>query len=328
MASLELVLDIRDFSGKIYDQLLKVFSNTTFPYEMYNSSLNFTPSLKYKVKTLKGGHEFSDIKLSFSSEMAAEIDLDDNQILYYDGPKNHDKSEISVKKLRKFFRYDVLDEDFLGEIELFCVRMTHTIILTMPWIDINMARFTVFLNQKEYISKTFIDQLIHKESYNKWPCLFKSKLNIMQTWNWLNKNNIHDTDNSLCPVVSILSYILNRDYHEILLYSVIGLEALFGNRNNNRGISFTLQNRIHKAFPVISMEQIKKIYKARSSVTHGDAEIGTYNLLLELMYGNFKFREEAILASAIFIETIRMLIANNAKKMIFKEKLEVDYSFE
>jgi hypothetical protein len=46
------------------------------------------------------------------------------------------------------------------------------------------------------------------------------------------------------------------------------------------------------------------------------------------MYGKFKIREEVILASAVFIETIRMLIANNAIVMTFIEKLEVDYSFE
>ena len=206
--------------------------------------------------------------------------------------------------------------------------MTLAIILTMPWIDINTAHFTIYLNHKEFKNKSYITYPIHEEAYEQWPSLFKTNLNIIQTWNWLNLNYIHDTDNSNCPAASILSYLLNREYHEIMLYSVIGLEVLYGDKKDNRGVSFKLQNRIHSVFPDISPKQIKDIYKNRSVFTHGDFRITSHDLYWDSLNGNFKYITEAIQAFAIFLESIRMLIANNSVKMVFHEKTQVDFKFE
>ena len=338
MAQIEIVMNIRDFRGVIYEQLLKEFDNKIFPYDIYNYNLNFKSALNKEIKTLPLGRDSSieatDINLSFSSNIDAEIDEKYNMILYYENPWNHNNDESGASEPLcsfiddPFDKYDSLDDDFKCQLDLFCMRMTHTIILTMPWIDINTAHFTIYLNHKKFKNKNYITYPIHQNAYEKWTSLFKTNLNIIQTWNWLNLNHIHDTDNSNCPAVSILSYLLNREYHEIMLYSVIGLEALYGDKKNNHGVSFKLQNRIHSVFPDISQNQIKEIYKDRSVFTHGCFRITSHDLFGDFLNGNFKYENEAIQASAIFLESIRMLIANNAVKMVFHEKTLIDFKFE
>lgn len=330
MASLKFVMNIRDYNDKVYGQLLNAFSDKVFPYDIYNCTVNFKTKLHSKVATLPLSKiKTTEIELVFFGKIAAEISIEDNSVLYYNGPKNLSEKEISVKKLRKYFKRDIVDENFEAQIELIGLRMVHTIILTMPWLDINNANLTIFIDDKKFKYKEYITYYpIHAEAHEEWPNLFNTKINVNQTWNWLIQNNIHVRDESNCPVASILTYLLNRDYHEIMLYSVIGLEALYGDNKNKRSISFTLQNRIHRLFPNISTGQIKNLYKARSNYAHGDTTIGAYDLLLDLINGHFDHRKEAVFAIAIYIETIRMLIANNAVKIDFQEKLQVNYSFK
>lgn len=330
MTLLKFVMSIHDYNDNVYKELLNIFPNKVFPYDIYNCTINFKPEINTKVIPIplinvKG----TIVDLSFTGEIAAEIDIEENSVLYYDGPKNLSTEKITVKKLRKYFKHDHVDENFEGQMELICLRMVHAIVLSSPWLNIDCADFTVYIDENKFISKRFISYYpIQNEAYKKWSKLFTTNITIEQTWNWLIQNKIHDRNNSNCPIVSFLSYLLNRDYHEIMLYSVIGLEALYGYNKNKRSISFTLQNRIHRVFPNITMEQVKKLYKARSNFAHGDTTIGSYDLLLDLINGHFDLSTEAIFASAIFIETLRMLIANNAVTIDFLEKLQVEFSFK
>lgn len=330
MTLLKFVMSIHDYNDKVYKELLNTFSNTVFPYDIYNCTINFKTELNSKViPTPLVNVKETIINLTFRGELAAEVNIEDNSVLYYDGPKNLGAEEITVKKLHKYFKHDRVDENFEGQMELICLQMVHSIVLSSPWLNINCADFTVYIDENKFLSKRFITCYpIQNEAYEAWPELFNTKITINQTWNWLIQNKIHDKKSSNCPVVSFLSYLLNRDYHEIMLYSVIGLEAIYGDSKNKRSIAFTLQNRIHRIFPNISMDQVKKLYKARSRLAHGDTTIGSYDLLLDLINGDFDLSTEAIFASALFIGTLRMLIANNAVKIDFIEKLQVYYSFK
>ena len=87
MAQIEIVLNIRDFRGVIYEQLLKEFDNKIFPYDINNYALNFKSALNKEIKTLpldrNSNIEATEINLSFSSSIDAKIDEKYNMILYF-----------------------------------------------------------------------------------------------------------------------------------------------------------------------------------------------------------------------------------------------------
>ena len=157
MASLKFVMSIRDYNDKVYGQLLNAFSDKVFPYDIYNCTVDFKTKLYSKVATLPLTNiKTTEIELVFSGKIAAEISIEDNSVLYYNGPKNLSEKEISVKKLRKYFKRDIVDENFEAQIELIGLRMVHTIILTMPWLDINNANLTIFIDDKKFKNKEYI----------------------------------------------------------------------------------------------------------------------------------------------------------------------------
>lgn len=94
-------MSIRDYNDKVYGQLLNAFSDKVFPYDIYNCTVNFKTKLHSKVATLPLSKiKTTEIELVFFGKIAAEISIEDNSVLYYNGPKNLSEKEISVKKLR------------------------------------------------------------------------------------------------------------------------------------------------------------------------------------------------------------------------------------
>lgn len=135
---------------------------------------------------------------------------------------------------------------------------------------------------------------------------------------------MHENKQRTPVAFSALTYVLNREDHESLLYSVIGLESIYS--PNNHGISYTLQKRINYIFPSVTKEQIKTIYSKRSDFVHGKEKINLYKDYTDMINGIFPYDDVSILATALLIETIRKLIANDATKIIFRE--QVSHQFQ
>ena len=330
MAEIRFVLYLRDYSGERLNQIKNIFANTAFFYNIYGYEVGF--STEVSSKTVKNPHSrgsITDIQVSFIGDLPAEIDVERNDVYYYDGPKNIQYKKSDVAKLRKYFKHDCLDEDFQTQLEIFCLSMVQAIILTDPSLDINTGHFKIYIDQMPFKEKKHIEYYpMHEISYDEWRLIFRTSLEITKVWDWLLRNGIKFSSKPKCPTVSLLYYLLNRDYHEILLYSVIGLEALYGDRNRRNPKSPILQNRINAVFPSVAKRQVKKLYDVRSSISHGVGDISSAIAWLDIINNNKEYEELAILSSALLIESIRMLVANDATSFVFKEEVNVSYGFE
>lgn len=330
MAEIRFVLYLRDHSGERLNRIKSIFANTSFLYNLYGYEVRFSPRISSKTVEnpySRGGT--TDIQVSFIGVLPAEIDVERNDIYYYDCSEDVQCSKSAVLKPRESFKHDCLDENFQAQLEIFCLSMVQAIILTDPSLDINTAHFKIFLDQLLFKEKKHIEYYpMHEEAYDRWKLLFSTYLDIEQVWNWLLKNGTKLTTKPICPTVSLLYYLLNRDYHEVLLYSVIGLEALYGDKDRRNSKSITLQNRIHAVFPSVTRNQIRKLYDVRSSISHGDGDISSAIAWLDLINSNKEYEEKAVLSSAILIESIRILVAKNATEFVFKEELSVAYDFK
>ena len=127
-------------------------------------------------------------------------------------------------------------------------------------------------------------------------------------------------------VFSALSYVFNREMHEILIYSIIALENIYA--PNDKGISYTLQKNMTTVFPCITKEMIKNLYKMRSKFVHGEISMGNYQLIEEIFDCTRDYEEPSKLAIALLIATIRKLIENDATSIKFRETISFEYCSE
>ena len=326
MAEICLMLHLRDYSGKTNDRINSIFNNAVFPYNIYGYDVLFKTTINST--SMRGPYSASEITISFITELPSEIDVDNNDIFYAD-KSNVTCSELENCQGKELYKHDCLDEDFEAQLEIFCLSIVYAIILVDSSIDLGTARFSILLNQKQaFKDKRYIDNHIYEEIYDETQIVPRVSLEIAQTWDWLVKNGIRFATKPTCPVVSLLYYLFNREYHEVLLYSVIGLEALYVDNNRRASKSLMLQNRINHVFPSVTKEQIKQIYNVRSSISHGSGDISSSIVWLDLINSNKEYEELAILSSSILIESIRMLVANDATSFVFKEDVNITYSFE
>ena len=73
---------------------------------------------------------------------------------------------------------------------------------------------------------------------------------------------------------------------------------------------------------MVKKEQIKELYQARSKFVHGELKVGNYQLTEEVVDDYLEMNEPATLATAILLESLRILIANNATSIQFAESIE------
>ena len=328
MAEICLVLHIKDFTGRRLEQIEGLFDGAYFPYVLYDHEVRFSTLVNADtVKNPYARGSITNISVYFVGELPVEIDVENNCIytdrgsssIYVDGSLA-DGPEYRPK-------YDCIDEDFEAQLELFCLSMFQSIILTAPDIDINTAKFSILLNQSFFKEKKYIEYPVHEESYERWPHMFKTVISIEQTWNWLTRNGLKYSSKPICPAVSLLYYLFNRQNHEVILYSVIGLETLYLGRKNRSGKKYMLKNRINTVFPDVPKDQIGRMYEVRSSISHGEGDISSSIVWMDLVNNNEEYEELALLSGAILIESIRMLIANNATSFTFEERVDVKYGF-
>lgn len=144
---------------------------------------------------------------------------------------------------------------------------------------------------------------------------------------WIkNYTKLQETNKKPPIPFTMLTYLFNRESHESLLYSVIGLENLYFSKNG--GIAYTLQKRINYLFPSITKDQIKNIYSQRSDFVHGKVEMMMFKDYNDEINDILQFDDAAILACALLLETLRMLAVNNASKISFNEQLSHKFIYQ
>ena len=293
----------------VIQRLLKLFPNN----EKIKADL-----IKYQEKANKDW--VYDVVVSFDGEIAAEIDIEDNSVLHYTGPINKNITPRDIPKLKKLIESDRLDEFYEEKIKKFILCIIMTCILTDPSIEIGCGKINLLIDGEKYCSKMFLTAPMHTDAFGEFHSFMTTKLSFEQTFSWIKQyTNLHKETQKPPVAFTALTYVLNREEHESLLYSVIGLESIY--TPGSKGISYALQHRINHVFPSVTKEQVKDIYNKRSKFVHGEPKMNIYEDNTDILNGVFQFDEEPILAIALLIESIRILIANNSSKIVFDEQI-------
>lgn len=143
------------------------------------------------------------------------------------------------------------------------------------------------------------------------PGAIFSPIQLQSIWNWAEENYYNKRNNwySEARAWAALSYAINRDGYESLLYSIMGLEAVY--TKDDKMIKQQLKDSIPKVIGYISEEEINELYKLRSEFVHGD--------IAYPMCGkdDHDYSKNALVqkAAVVLLETIRLLVQNNATKI-------------
>lgn len=256
-----------------------------------------------------------DVTVSFKGEIAAEIDIDYNSILHYTGPILDDIAYRDMRRLKKMIKSDYLDEFYHDYIKRFISCIIMASIFANPSVRLGFKVSTWFDGVK-YKSDSFIKNSLHTDAYQQYASLMTTSLKYTDAFVWIKKYAVLQEATSKPPVpFAMLTYLFNRDIHESLLYSVIGLENLYSAKGGE--IAKKLCKRISYIFPEITEQQVEGIYMRRSDFVHGKIEMPPYKDYSDLRNDDIYFDDAAILACALLLETIRKMAANDASKILF-----------
>lgn len=266
-----------------------------------------------------------DVEITISSEIAIEVDAENNSILFYDGPKAKEIKHRDIAVLKRYIKDDSLDEFYADKIKKLVLAIVMSIAITYPEIDINSAISIVAFDEKNYRKERYFTCYpIHNDAVKKYGELIDSQISFDECFNWIKKyTSLADAKKESPVVFSALSYVFNREMHEILIYSIIALENIYA--PNDKGISYTLQKNLTTVFPSVTKEMIRDLYKMRSKFIHGEISVGNYQLIEEIFDCTHSYDEPSKLAIALLIATVRKLIENDATSIKFKESLSFEY---
>ena len=353
MTKIQIKIPILAHQEPLAHRIVKVSNGLEFDWKFYNNNIRFvsttvcqkklSPSYLFEVKRIEEWlryspsseslrAELSDLKkeenkrweyhveIIFSADVPIEIDEENNDVIYYTGSTNVEITNRNRSKLRAHIEHDRLDDFYIEKVKKCVLAIIMTYVLAYPDIELFFARAAVLFNEKSYHKDDYITYTIHSEGYRNHRDIVTTTLSFNQTMDWIKRNTSLFENVQKSPVAfSALTYILNREIYESLLYSIIGLESIFS--PNSKGISYALQKRIHHIFPTVPKEKIKELYQARSKFVHGELKVGNYQLVEETIDDYLEMRDTAILATAILLESIRMLIAQNATSIQFTESI-------
>lgn len=218
------------------------------------------------------------------------------------------------------------DEFHFYDLRRLYMALTLSIALAYPELNIACAPISFFIGGKQFKSELCFMYPMQNDAYNSHPEVFTSAVSLQKTFDWLvGKTDSFHSKKKPMGSVSALSYIMNREIRETLVYSSIGLESIYVPEAHNE--RRRLIQRIKLAFPNIPTEGIiDKMYTLRSKFVHGEYSMGVYPLMLPLQDSDEKEVEQvARFSIAILIESMRMLIAHNAIGMKFSEITTYDF---
>lgn len=311
ISTLKKILDI--------EELNTVIDNEPITFKIKVTGRKHTESFWIKSYSKEPQHNIVDYrgKITLYCEHCGHIDLKNDSITF---KECHDEKEYD---LLDYYEYSSLDDDFYSDLTARIRGFIIACILTNPSIGFEIRTFKVFFDNKLYdrqlaITTDCISELIYHKQYLDIDLKFKDVLS------WLYNNTSYFDSQIVSPVYfSAFSYLLNREANESLIYAVIGLENLFLAKNEC-GIKYALKNRLNIVFPNVSQESINDIYKKRSEFVHGNLPIDDFGCC------HFNDAVEynvtsATLASVLLIDSIRLLIKNNATAIKFSTNISYKY---
>ena len=221
---------------------------------------------------------------------------------------------------------DDLSIVFFSDIEPIVGSYILALALAYPEIGVSYCRAFVYINKQECNNENYFNELcILNEMIKKHKEILREEVTIQQAWNWIaNNSNLCKRKSDTPPALAALSYVLNRQYPEVLMYSIIGLESIF-TAKESKNTNYLLQNRITHLFPSVTKTDIKNMYQLRSEFVHGNKRIGILYSIDDQIENEEDYKNNAMLSAALLIESIRILIAHNAAEIEFQQTISHTY---
>lgn len=264
------------------------------------------------------------VVLSLEGELDAETSIEDNTLFFPD-MKRYSIEDVVEKDLCSYFLSYHLDDQLFEQLRQQIMGFSIALMLSTSHIwDYFTGSFSVFLNNVFYKKDLVFDWQGWSDEVPE-TTISTSQLEITDCWNWIRKNTSIMGERPRSPIYfTSLSYVLNRQGYEALLFAVLGLESLFV-KPNSKNISYQFQRNLKAVFPSLSDVDLKKIYGMRSKFVHGETEFSILDSFLELERDN-SLNNALELLVMLLVESIRILIKNDAIRFHFQET--VTYQFE
>lgn len=250
----------------------------------------------------------------------------------YEDDSPHILLNISVDKT-PFYEEGVLDEGILLFVDGIVVDRLKDVLFAINLAypgHIHIFRSTLYRNGnpvKEFAFSTDISGAAYQEC--KWIPF--ERLTIQHCWSWIStKTNFLGgiSKTSIDRALHALSYesVANEDMY--IFYIMLGLEAIYNDGSNIESISSQMKRKVQSLLgdiPSSAMNDIKTMYKRRSSLVHGSANIykcwGSDDCTEDEVDKIEKERGFIITATGILIATIQRFIKANAN--VIKEEVKI-----
>ena len=255
-----------------------------------------------------------EIIITLTGQVDAEVDIENNYFIL-PSMKRPSLEEIVEKDLCTPLLFKQIDEHLIPTIHQIATNFLIALLLSDSiFADFMTGKYVLYLNGRQYEDY----RLIEFDGDMVSAAVPDSKVGIEDCWKWICNNTMMGVPGKKEPVYfTVLSYLLNRYDYEALLYSVIGLESLF-TEPKSRNISYQLKKNIAAVFPSLQEADLNKVYKLRSKFVHAGSDISFLDSFIGFA-NDSTLKESLELASAILIESIRLLIRSQASRFVFKE---------
>ncbi|MBR2924128.1 MAG: hypothetical protein IKC28_03765 [Clostridia bacterium] len=309
MIELKIVLPLQSIREDQLDKIHKVFSGFVlkWKFEDFGLCVFQTEIQERKANAVDVELGLKCYKVSFTCNM--ELETDDERRFFWptsDTENRYEWEEFEFYELRKLYLALVL-----------------AIVLSHPEFSIGNAPIELFINEKLFSRELYMDYNIHNDAYDSFPNVYSASITLQAAFDWLiEKTSQFDTNQKPINAISALSYVLNRELREILIYTSIGLESIYVPENRNE--RQRLKTRIKLLFPHLDIEaSINDMYTFRSKFVHGEISMGIWSLMEpNISSDEAKLEKTAQFAAAILVESIRILISKNATGIKFSEITE------
>ncbi|HPH99469.1 MAG TPA: HEPN domain-containing protein [Chitinophagaceae bacterium] len=211
----------------------------------------------------------------------------------------------------------------------FIIRKLSFIVHLTYSTQVDFLAGAIFSSDNKYLGKTetflsFLNNAYEHALKIEWPKL--ESLKLQNTIAWFYTNNIHTDGNSknkLHRAINAFSYQFSKlleNNTSILFWTMLGIEALLAEGNNNIINQIKVKSSLILGQPTDYKKKLDKLYNYRSRFVHGDID---FPAKFSNDYDNFEeeYFDYLHFATSILLALIRYLIVNNKNEFQFEYKL-------
>ena len=325
MATLKIEIPIHIKDDQHYAKIVDFFRDFSFNARLLDEEYNFQVRVMYEKEENQDDWNLSSGRIELLTNISGIADCTNNTLItgkkWYHSFHDLDGNYHIVEHDDNY----ALDELASDEIKDIVIGFVMAIILADPSINMYCIAISIYFDDMLIRKEILLKFSIHNQCVDMYPDLFRNPVALEQAWNWIKKNTSLYGKRDRSPMAfSALTYILARDYHEAILYSMIGLESIYSSKHE-KGITEKLKKRIPLVLPGIDSQQIKNLYKIRSDVVHGNIQLGICLSMPEAIENDDEYENNGILAAALLFASVRKLIEKDSTAISFKEITEYSY---